>query len=101
MSVIFTFLLASCLPQNNSSKAPTAPLDNTTHEIQKYDIEEIAEVYLEFALPISGQGIKELPVPNAEVKRRHLKKLLKDLVEGPCPKNADVLFGKVCYKPCL
>ncbi len=103
---MFSLIFTSCLQQNESSVENKEvivdpPIQNSN--IEQYDIEEVAEVYQELSVPVnhlsigpddSGKDRGLLPPPSHE-KREHIKKLLKGLLEGPCPKNADEIFSRI------
>jgi len=107
--VLVSVLLSSCLQQQDESSA-TGNEENLTqpgivaHELEQYDIEEIASVYQEFSIPVNhiyaatgstiDQGNGLLPPPDHK-KREHIRNLLRGLLEGPCLKHASVVFDRI------
>ena len=107
--LVLLFSLVSCLQKdekaaNSSVEENLTPPGITPHQLEQYDIEEVASIYQEFAMPVnyvsllpntspdkSKEGI--LPRPDHK-KREEIRNLLKGLLDGPCPKNADEIFDR-------
>ncbi len=113
-SLIFlglSLVFSGCLPtqqRNSSISAPTTGEEvivdsgmkpDEKHEIEQFDIEEISEVYYQQIVPVNhfinvNQHPGLLP-PSHQKRIDHIKLVLKGLLDGPCPQNADVIFEKL------
>lgn len=111
MYSLLVFSLMSCL-ENKQEVSSSSNVEEkltqpgiTPNELEQYDIEEVASIYQEFAIRVnqlasssddSNEELDKGPLPPVDHKRRvGIRNLLKGLLDGPCHKNADVVFDRI------
>lgn len=102
--ISFSLLLNGCVENSQESSGaveekignsigPGAGLQpEQKHQIEQYDIEEVAGVYNQQVEAIS---VALTPPHNDHKRGEHIRSLLKGLLEGPCLKNSDEILSRV------
>lgn len=100
LSLLIISQLVGCLQNQESGESVSVEerivQPGIKPELEQFDIEEIAETYYQSEFNFNSNFIvsSSSNVANSNVKKEQIRKLLKDLLEGPCPQNTE-LFDRL------